>query len=301
MSGNEVWNAYIDQFDYFSRDGIREGCEPRIISTGRKERDAVVLVHGLTDSPYYMGAIGERLHGMGFNVLIPLLQCHGLRQPNGMRGVSLAEWKRNVTYALEQATTLGDRVSVGGLSTGGALSVHAALQDEAPVNGAVFLFSAALDIGYFKEKSAAVLAKWLDLYDDWCGSPLIGDDPYRYARMDKGGAKELVKLIGEIDRLTGSRGKKQRLTQPVFAAHSEYDSTADIEGIEDLLDDAESDMAMLFRIGKDFQVPHASVVLEEDVRARNGSPLEPRNPFFDDMMSSLQGFVGRHLGPAASA
>lgn len=301
MTGNEIWNDYYDRFGYFPRDGIREGCEPRIFSTGQQEKNAIVLVHGLTDSPYYMAAIGERFHRMGFNVLLPLLQCHGLRQPNGMRGVSLAEWKKNVAFALEQATTLGEHVSVGGLSTGGALSVHAALQERSPVNGAVFLFSAALDVGFFVEKSAAVLAKWLDLYDDWRGSPLIGDAPYRYARMDKGGAKELVRLIGEIDRLTGSRGKKQRLAQPVFAAHSEDDSTADIEGIEDLLADASPDTTELFRIGKDFQVPHASVVLKEDVRARNGSPLEPRNPFFEDMMLALEDFVGQQLGPSAGS
>jgi hypothetical protein len=34
-----------------------------------------------------------------------------------------------------------------------------------------------------------------------------------------------------------------------------------------------------FRIGKDFQVPHASVVLAERAYGHSGSPMEPANLF----------------------
>ena len=43
------------------------------------------------------------------------------------------------------------------------------------------------------------------------------------------------------------------------------------------------------------QIPHASVVLKEDVRANNGSPLEPKNPLFDEMMNAVYQFQKQHL------
>jgi esterase/lipase len=44
-----------------------------------------VLIHGLTDSPYFMTAIGEYFFGnLGYNVYLPLLQCHGLKEPKGV-------------------------------------------------------------------------------------------------------------------------------------------------------------------------------------------------------------------------
>ncbi len=50
-----------------------------------------------------------------------------------------------------------------------------------------------------------------------------------------------------------------------------------------------------FRIGKAFGVPHASAVLSEVICAANGSPLEPANPLFDQMMNAAGAFAQRHL------
>ncbi|HBC40582.1 MAG TPA: hypothetical protein DCZ88_01440, partial [Pseudanabaena sp.] len=55
------------------------------------------------------------------------------------------------------------------------------------------------------------------------------------------------------------------------------------------------DKREFFRIGKYFHVPHASTVLEEDVKAKNGSPLEPKNPFFSEMMDQACDFSRKFL------
>ena len=79
---------------------------------GQRRKNAVVLVHGLTDSPHFMAAIGRYFHEeMGFNVLLPLLQAHGLKKPEGMQDVSVEEWKRNVEFAIEKAKEMGEKVS----------------------------------------------------------------------------------------------------------------------------------------------------------------------------------------------
>ncbi len=295
------WKEYYERFRYFKGNVVRDHCFPALFTTGQKEPNAIVLVHGLTDSPYFMRAIGRHFHRLGFNVVMPLLQGHGLREPKGMQGVSLAEWRENVAFALATGRRLGDRVSIGGLSTGGTLSIDAALHPlENAVDGAVFLFSAALDLArdIGDSKSFLLLTPvglLLDFVDDRYAPGLLGDNPYRYSRMDKGGARQLAHLMEDVEDLTGRLGEKDPIRQPLFIAHSEADTTADIRGVMELYQKCEAAKRDFFRIGKAFGVPHASVALNEVICAANGSPLEPANPFFDEMMNTAEAFARRHL------
>ena len=113
------WLEYYDRFSYFSSEKVRDGCYPRIIENPNWDK-AIVLVHGLTDSPHFMTAIGEFFHKkLGHNVYMPLLHCHGLKEPKGMENVELSEWKANVGFSIKSAAALSSRISIGGLSTGG--------------------------------------------------------------------------------------------------------------------------------------------------------------------------------------
>lgn len=297
---SRVWQEYYERFDYFSDDAVRNGCQPRIFDWGRRRQNALVLVHGLTDSPYFMAAIGQYFYEkMGFNVLLPLLQAHGLKKPDGMKGVSVKEWKRNVEFAIETAREMGDRVSIGGLSTGGTLSVFQALTNR-DVDGAVYLFSAGLDIagkvGDAKEWLLRTdFAKLLDFIDDNTGKDLIGANPYRYSRIDKGGARQLSKLIEDVENILAKFDPKQLLRLPYFAAHSECDETADINGVEELLIKGSPQKTEFFRIAKKLKVPHASVVLKGDVKDKNDKVLEEKNPIFDEMMTAVHKFTGQNL------
>ena len=297
----EIWEDYYNHFGYLSKTDIRDGCHPWVMDWGDQRDHAIVLVHGLTDSPYFMRAIGRYFHEkLEFNVFIPLLQGHGLKEPKGMKGVSLEEWKRNVDLAIKTAKERGKKVSIGGLSTGGAMSVYMAMSNSGDLNGGVFLFSAALDIagktGNVLERLLRTpVANILDFVEDRWGKPLKGDNPYRYSRMDKGGAQQLSRLIRDVENLTGRIGQKSPLYQPLFVVHSECDRAADIQGVEELIAKADASKSEFFRIGRHFNIPHASVVLQEPVVAKNGSPLEPENPFFDRMMSSVEEFVQEHL------
>lgn len=293
MTQIKEWRASRYQ-NLFDKNAIRPGCEPKIINHGVKKDNVIVLIHGLTDSPYFMEAIGERFGLMGFNVLIPLLPGHGLREPKGMKGVTLEQWQEEIDQTVEDAKQLGNKISIGGLSTGGALSVWKAQKSPQEINGGIFLFSAALDIagkqGDFKEKLLRTnfIRPLMAVVEDSTKQPLVGNDPddnpYRYSRMDIDGASQLSEVIKLVDNA--------KLSQPLFVAHSEDDSAADIEGVEELIRDHKSPASTdFFRIGKNYHVPHASVVLAEDVLSANHSPLEPKNPFFDLMMNRMQKFL----------
>jgi esterase/lipase len=298
--GSKVWNKYYDRFQYFSEDTVRKGCHPRIWDGGKRSKNTVVLVHGLTDSPYFMSAIGRYFYEkLGFNVLLPLLQAHGLKRPDGMKGVSVEEWKDNVEFAIEQAKQIGDRVSIGGLSTGGTLSVYQALTNQ-DIDGAVYLFSAALDLGgKFGDAKELILrtdfAKVIDFIDNKVGTDLIGANPYRYSRIDKGGARQLSKLIKNVEELLEGFEPTQLLRLPYFVAHSECDSTADIKGVEDLIKKSDPQKTKFYRIEKTLEVPHASVVLMDDVKDNNGNVLEKKNPVFGKMMTAVHNFTEQNL------
>jgi len=290
------WFGYYDRFGYFSAEKVRNGCHPRIMEHAHRPQKAIVLVHGLSDSLYFMTAIGEYFfHNLGYNVYLPLLHGHGLKEPCGMEGVELDEWKANVAYAISTAASKAKRVSVGGLSTGGTLSFYMATVNH-DIGGALYLFSAALDLaggtaGLVGELRERLLQTFLaDLLD--ANQPLVGENPYRYTHVDMDGAAELARLIGETDALIGGFSQRFPYSRKVFAAHSACDTTADIAGIEALRAVSLQDRFALFRIPEKLGVTHASVVLKEPIM-KDGRQLEAANPVFQEMMEAIEAFEKR--------
>ncbi|RJX25014.1 MAG: alpha/beta hydrolase [Desulfurivibrio sp.] len=289
------WLDYYEKFPYFSAAAVRDGCHPRRMEHQEPAAKSIVLVHGLTDSPYFLTAIGDYFfNDLGCNVYLPLLHGHGLKEPQGMEGVSLEEWKANVDFAVDYAAAKTARVSIGGFSTGGTLGFYSSTQNR-KINGTLYLFSAALDLaggigGLVGELKERLLRTFLaDVLDN--NQPLIGANPYRYSRMDLDGARELALLIRETDELLKQFTKKKPFAKPVFAAHSESDATANITGIEDLQQVSLPDQFAFFRIPAAVGVPHASLVLKEPIYAANSAPgeapLEKANPLFQQMMAAM--------------
>jgi len=293
------WLDYYKHFTYFSQQSIRDGCHPRIMEHEKLRKKAIVLVHGLTDSPHFMTAIADFFfEHLGYNVYLPLLQSHGLKEPKGMEDVKLDEWKANVNFAINTAASRAEEVSIGGLSTGGTLSFYMAVNNP-KITGTLYLFSAALDlaggvggiIGELKERLLRTfLADVLDNFEN--DEPLVGTNPYRYTRVDKDGAKELSKLIKETDTIIAGFSPKEPFSKRVFAAHSESDSTADIAGIEALQKVSDPTLFTFFRIPKQAGVGHASLVLKYPIYPIGASdfeePLEKANPQFKDMIEAIR-------------
>jgi pimeloyl-ACP methyl ester carboxylesterase len=304
MSASEgkEWFAYYERFPYFSTDTVREGCHPRVFEHKAGTDKAIVLCHGLTDSPHFLTAIARHFHDhLNYDVYLPLLHGHGLKEPKGMEGVDLGEWKANVRFAVQAAAEKATRISIGGLSTGGALSFYMACT-KPRITGDLYLFSAALDlaggplglIGEFKEWLLG--SPIIDAFDS--KKPLIGRNPYRYDHMDIDGAKELARLIKETDDLLKGFDAQTPFPKRVFAAHSECDETADIQGIKKLRKKTLPDRFHSFFISKDAGVSHASLVLETPINAPDSAegeaPLEEANSQFAAMMTAITDFEKKH-------
>jgi len=300
------------------RDGI--GNCPQILHCGKVSANVMVLIHGLTDSPFYMQAIAQDFARLGFNVILPLLPAHGLRRPGrAFQSLRHTDWINEVDAICEIASELGDRVSIGGLSTGGALSVHKALRDPAQITGALFLYSAALDIGTVEQlvlqtEAGRMIARlrdqqiWLAktvkektqmiLDDQEAGKSNdffgIGDNPYKYSVLFFEGASQLAEVIQEMNERYPKRGLRYGdLSQPVFAAHAKDDDQARFRGTQLLVDNHPNDAVELHVLEG---VDHASVVLKDaiiDDPAHEERSLA--NPFYGEMSQRMLAFANRYL------
>jgi len=292
------WNEYYDAFPYFSGELVRSGCGPKVMLHPGGSEKAIVLVHGLTDSPYAMEAIGryffENLH---YDVYLPLLHCHGLKEPRGMEGVSLAEWKANVQFALGIAASSSATVSLGGLSTGGALSFYFGATDSR-VTGEIYLFSAAFSLyggpggRCSKFLEFLLMTPLVKLYSR--SNSLVGRNPYRYDKVPLLSARQLVILMRENRQLMYPVDGGKPFDTRVFSAWSESDRVVSTNALRAVGDTVGSQLYSPFIIAKDLDVHHACVVLDAPVYQENSGlkafPLELANPRFALMMEAVRQF-----------
>src|SRR5262245_4967984 len=90
---------------------------------------AALLIHGLTDSPYSMRALAQRLHAAGCYVLAPRMPGHGA-VPGGLTDASWPDWNAVVRLGvrhLRGRAGPNTPLTIVGYSNGGALAVKYAL------------------------------------------------------------------------------------------------------------------------------------------------------------------------------
>ncbi len=98
--------------------------------------DGILLVHGLTDSPYLMRDLGDELArqpitpGRCVQVRSLLLPGHATR-PGDLVQTGYAQWLAAVGYGISSFADVAAQVHLVGFSTGGALGIYWAYQQKA--------------------------------------------------------------------------------------------------------------------------------------------------------------------------
>ena len=116
-------------------DGVLVGASP--IDLPAAGSHGVLLIHGAGDTPQSHAELARHLHGRGFSVRAPLLKGHG-RELSALKSVDADEWLEQVRSEFERMRASHDRVSIVGLSMGGALAIMLAA-DRNDVNSLVLL------------------------------------------------------------------------------------------------------------------------------------------------------------------
>jgi len=183
-----------------------------------REQKGVLLIHGLSDSPFSMKDIGQKMAESCFLVRTILLPGHGTR-PGELLGVTAEDWIRTARFALETMKQEVTHVYLGGFSTGANLSVWLALNDPA-VRGLI-LFSPAFALKY--EYSGMI--RFLDLFMDWLAQWPEDD----YARYNSFSINALKQFYVTSDLLKQGFEEGRELKIPVFMALSMDDSVVNVE------------------------------------------------------------------------
>ena len=182
----------------------------------KKYRRGILLIHGLTDSPYSMRYLAAFFQEQGFRVMAILLPGHGT-QPGDLLEVTWQKWSKAVTYGVEMLASEADEIYLGGLSAGAALSILHSQRDDR-IRGQ-FLFSPALEVSqkaayanFHKLYSGlSPSAKWVNIMPD--------RDIYKYESFPKNAAAQIYSLIREIN------WQENVVSVPVFMAASMDDAT----------------------------------------------------------------------------
>jgi alpha-beta hydrolase superfamily lysophospholipase len=184
-------------------------------------RGSVLLVHGLSDSPYSMRGIAEEFYAQGFYVLVLRLPGHGTT-PAALRDVRWEDWYAAVALAAKHAAAAagpGKPFLAGGHSTGAALvtlyAVRALADPSLPRPERLYLVSAAIGISHFAvltnviaglsfipsfEKSA-----WIDVLPEY--------DPYKYNSFPVNAANQIYKLTRVLASAIHEAGDEGRLSR----------------------------------------------------------------------------------------
>jgi esterase/lipase len=185
----------------------------------------ILLVHGLSDSPYSFVDISPELAKMGFHVRTLLLEGHGSR-PADLLNADHEHWSRSVHEQITIFKKEVDQLYLGGFSTGANLVASYALQDD-DISG-LLLFSPG-----FKAKSdVAMLAPMLPVFKSWLYTPSMKSvtNYVRYMTTPSNGFAQFYHTSAELLDLLEER----QYSKPVFMVVSEADSVLDVRHIVEL-------------------------------------------------------------------
>jgi carboxylesterase len=98
----------------------------------------VLLCHGFTGTPQSMRPWGEYLADRGYTVRVPLLPGHGTTWQE-MNATTWQDWYTCVDSSFRELHQTCERVVVGGLSMGGALSLQLAQEHGPRISGLVLV------------------------------------------------------------------------------------------------------------------------------------------------------------------
>jgi len=202
--------------------------------TAKSPKAGILLLHGMSDSPYSLRQLGQRLNAAGAQVLGLRMPGHGTA-PSGLVELTWQDMAAATRLAMRHlAAQIGDRpIYIVSYSTGAALAVHyvlAALEDNTlPQAERLALLSPAIGVS-----SVAALAVWQGRLGHLLGLEKLAwnvilpeYDPFKYGSFAVNAGAVVYQLTNEIqERITtlGQAGKLGGLPR-ILAFSSVIDAT----------------------------------------------------------------------------
>jgi len=245
----------------------------------------VVLLHGMSDSPYSLRTEGERLHEAGAWVVGLRVPGHGTA-PSGLLRTTWEDMAAAVRLAVEHvAAKVGSRpVYIVGFSHGAALAVHYALEsiddNSRPRVSGLVLLSPAIGISRL-----AAFASWQERIGRVLGlqklawnAVLPEFDPFKYQSFTVNAAVQTWRLTGEIGELMETKNLDGM--PPVLAFQSIVDATVSTSAVISALFQRLPDRGhelVIYDVNRTRELEH---LLKNDPRPELIALLKSGNPHF---------------------
>lgn len=240
----QIPNRYVDTSrgspDRLPGDGNRTQ-----IKAASPARGGALLVHGLTDSPYSMRALAERLNAAGFYTLSLRMQGHGT-VPGGLVNTTWEDWMAAVRMGARHV-----RAQIGadlplvlvGYSNGGALltkySVESLDDASLPKPAKLILLSPMIGVSPAANLARAVSllgpvvpkARWVDVVPEY--------NPFKYNSFPANAGSQTARITRALRSEIASAEERGVLANmpPILAFQSIVDTTVSTPAvITDLFD-----------------------------------------------------------------
>ena len=202
--------------------------------TRESPKAGVLLLHGMSDSPYSLRSIGLSLHEAGATVIGLRIPGHGTA-PSGLVEVYWQDMAEAVKLAMKhlQKTSNGQPLYIIGYSNGSALALHYTLSTlddpQLPKPDGLVLVSPAIGV-----TPLAVLAIWQARLGHLLGLEKLAwnaieveYDPYKYNSFAVNAGDQVYRLTSEIQNLIKKNIAAGSLPQlpPMLAFQSVVDTT----------------------------------------------------------------------------
>lgn len=203
---------------------------------------AVVLLHGLTDSPYSLRHTAQRYLAAGFVVVAPRLPGHGT-VPAGLTEVEWEDWLAATRLAVREAAARapGKPLEIVGFSNGGALALKYALDalsDEKLARPSrLVLISPMIGITRFARFAGlAALPAWLPAFDKAAWLGIVPEfNPFKYNSFPVNGAVQSHRLTRALQASITAQARAGKLAElpPALTFQSVMDFTVSTRAIVD--------------------------------------------------------------------
>ena len=201
---------------------------------------AVLLLHGMSDSPYSLRALGQELNRRNYWVVGLRLPGHGTA-PSGLLDVRWEDMAAVVQLGVEHlARKVGKQpIHMIGYSTGAPLALDFTLNaldgSTGPVPASLVLVSPAIGI-----HAAAAAASWKRRL---AVLPGLGDlawlnvepefDPYKYNSFTTNAGEQVHRLTRSVSRRVANEARSQRVgaLPPILVFKSNADATVSTDAV----------------------------------------------------------------------
>ena len=186
------------------------------------DRTGLLLVHGLSDSPFVFRDLANYLAGQCVEVRTLLLQGHGTR-PGDMVTASADVWRDQVREHFVALSQDVDRAFIGGFSLGGALATDYALSETGPRPAGLIAVAPAWQLNGLRDY--LWLAPIADVFGDFVEKePEL--NPVKYESFSFNAGSQ----IGDVISAAQNRiSRHENLDIPLFLAATEADSVINLD------------------------------------------------------------------------